>query len=284
MPSAYFSRLNNAFHSAVLRPIKGLQGLKDSLEHPLRRGRLLVGNSGVPFSLLFSTLGDVHLFFQSGTNLATTVPTVANQQRTLSIIGALSRTFSVPSVSGPSCEVFVYHIDHLFTDPTHNSFSNLLKRRPMATCGSLSARAEIGSQHVKKLALKNGQLSYFTTLPDISCSDRSLDNCRKARMSLRNQNPCSRGTVYGYFLFDATRRTLMSNQFNSLLARGFHCSCLASLSAGAAPYVSFDGSVREEQPENSVVLSNQCVIFSFFNYICMSCTYCTVHHHHHHHH
>lgn len=257
MPSAYFSRLNNTLQSAVLRPVRGLQGLKDSLEHPLRRGRLLVGSSGVPFSLLFSTLGDVHLFLQSGTNIAATVPTVANQQRTLSIIGALSRTFSVPSVSGPSCQVFVYHIDHPYAGSTQNSLNNLLQRRSMAACGSLSTRTELGTQHVEKLALKNGQLSNFVTLPDISHSNRSLDNCSKARMSLRNRNSCSRSSMYGYFLFDATRRTWMSNQFNALLARDFHGSCLALHSAGAAPDVSFDGSVREDQPENSVVVSDQ---------------------------
>lgn len=282
MPSAYFSRLNNTLQSAVLRPVRGLQGLKDSLEHPLRRGRLLVGNSGVPLSLLFSTLGDVHLFLQSGTNIAATVPTVANQHRTLSIIGALSRTFSVPSVSGPSCQVFVYHIDHLYAGSTQNSLNNLLQRRSMAAYGSLSTRTELGTQHVEKLALKNGQLSNFVTLPDISRSNRSLDNCSKARMSLTNRNSCSRSSMYGYFLFDATRRTWMSNQFNALLARDFHGSCLALHSAGAAPDVSFDGSVREDQPENSVVVSDQCVLLSFFNYIFLLSTCCTIYHHHDH--
>lgn len=258
MPSSYFSRLNIAFQSIVQKPIQGHQVLKDSLEYSTGQGRLLVGSSGLSFCSLFSTLGDVHLFSRSSTSLAQTDPLIVNQRRTVSIVGALSRTFSIPSLSGPSCQVFAYHTDKLFVDATRNYFRNPLQRRLMAAFGSSSTRADLGSsQHVKNLALCSGQLSNSVYRATFYCSSRNIDNCIKARMSMKNQEPYHNNLVCGYFLLNVTRRGLMSKSFFASCARDFHRSCSAPCSAGAAPDVSFDGTVREEQHENSMVSSDR---------------------------
>ncbi|XP_058081882.1 probable protein phosphatase 2C 55 isoform X2 [Magnolia sinica] len=255
MPSTFFSRLNAAFRSGAHKPILGLQ---NPVEFQLGRGRLFE-NSKVSDFALFSTVSDVGLFSEFTSNLARSDSTAVDKRGTLSIVGVLSRALAIPSVSAP-CQVCVYHIDRQFLDPHRNSFGSRFQRKFMAVCGSLLGRTELGTPQLENLSLESGQPSNLVTRSDVSCINKSRDYCRKASMSLGNRELWGNSLVYGYYLFDVTRRSWKTNPFVAPGARDVHSSCSAPFSAGAAPNMSFDGSIREDQNDNPVVSSDQKVL------------------------
>ncbi|OVA04543.1 Protein phosphatase 2C (PP2C)-like domain [Macleaya cordata] len=255
---SYFSRLNVALRSESGRQVAGGQGLRNTVEALLGRGKLLLGNSGLSLSLPFSTLGDVNLFLRAGTVFALrSDPLVVNQPRNISFVGALSRTFSTPSVSGPSFQVCEYHIDRLVSNSTQLSPGSLFQKTPMAACGS---KVVLRDHSLHNLTLKKGLLSDSKNQACFSYRRKSLDSCRTASMSLRNREPSNSNHIYGYFLFDVTRRSCNSNPFLGPENKGFHGSSSACYSAGAAPDVSIDGSAREEQLASSAATSDQKIL------------------------
>ncbi|KAF8409929.1 hypothetical protein HHK36_002448 [Tetracentron sinense] len=256
MPSGYFSRLNIASRFGLQRTITGQEGrLQNSVEVLLGQGKLLFGNSALSLSLPFSALADIRSFLQPGTVFAVRSDSqVVNKKRNLSVVGTLYRTFSIPSVSGPSCQVCEYHIDRMLSDSTQLSLGSPFHKTPMAACGS---RVAFGDRYLDGLTSRHGHLSNSTSHAGLFYRNNSFDNCRKASMSLRSREPSNSNLVYGYFICDITRSSCNSNPFLGPGSKDFHSSSSACYSAGAAPDVSFDGSAHEEHLAGSAVPSEQ---------------------------
>ncbi|KAF6149714.1 hypothetical protein GIB67_038115 [Kingdonia uniflora] len=235
---SYFSRLNLALRSGFRRPITGLQGsLQNSVESLLGQGKILLGNSGLSFSLPFSTLGDVPLLLRPVTVFAAKSDSqLANQKRNLSLVGTLSRTICTPSVSCSSFQACEYHIDRLLSDS--------IKVSPGTQMSTSGSKALLHGSYQDSVALKKCIPSSSTSADSISYSIGTVDK----GMTLRNQEPCT-GNLYS--LLDVAKRTCSSNSLTS--SRAFHSSSSSSYHMGAAN-LSFDGSAREEQ---SAVSSDQ---------------------------
>ncbi|KAK9270206.1 hypothetical protein L1049_025782 [Liquidambar formosana] len=259
MPSTYFSRLRSAVQHGIQRSIVGQEcGLQDSVELLTGKGKLLLENSRLFHSSPFTTATDLHVLVRPGTVVAARSDSqLVNQRRNLSVVGAISRTLSIPSVSGPSFQVCGYHVDRLLSDPTDSSIGsvgNKLENTPMAACGS---RAVFGDRFLDNLTSKHGGLSVSTNSGSALCSSRSFNCCRNASMSLRKREQHNNYLVYGYFIYDVTRRMFNSNPCVESELKGFHSSSCSSFSAGTAPDVSFDNSAREEVLTSSAVTSEQ---------------------------
>ncbi|XP_010449755.1 PREDICTED: probable protein phosphatase 2C 55 [Camelina sativa] len=158
-----------------------------------------------------------------------------NERRNLSVVGAVSRTFSVPSVSGPAFQVCGYHIDLLLSDP-----SSLAQGKSMASLGSKSLFAD---RHSDLLVSKRFGVGMV-------CGDGP--NRGRISMRLRGKDHSEKSTIYAYFAYRGAKRWIyMNHQRKGLGFRGLHSSLSNRLSAGNAPDVSLDNSVTEEEVRDS---------------------------------
>ncbi|KAK1555665.1 hypothetical protein Q3G72_029715 [Acer saccharum] len=206
-------------------------------------------------SLRFSTLAELQVLLQPGTVLAARSDLLlANRKRNLSVVGAISRSFSVPSVSGPSFQVCGYHIDRAFSETSQLTVGSNCQSRSMATCAS---RAVSGYFSVDSLTSRYGRRSLLTNNANISHGIRSIDSCLKVSMSLYNKEQPKNYMIHGYFLYNVAKRWCNFHPYVQSGLRGFHSSSPASFSAGTAPDVSFDTGSREEQLAGSAVSSEQ---------------------------
>uniref|UniRef100_A0A1J3HUA2 Protein phosphatase n=1 Tax=Noccaea caerulescens TaxID=107243 RepID=A0A1J3HUA2_NOCCA len=145
-----------------------------------------------------------------------------NERRNLSVVGAVSRTFSVPSVSGPAFQVCGYHIDLLLSDPVK------VPCKSMAAYGSISKSLFV-DRHFDPLV-----------------SNRMVFGDRgRISMRLGGRDQRENSTIYGYFAYRGAKKWISMNPQSSkgLGFRGFH----GSLSTRSSADVSFDNSVAEEQ-------------------------------------
>ncbi|MFQ6621804.1 hypothetical protein Gotur_002280, partial [Gossypium turneri] len=264
MPSTYFWRLRSAVQNGIQRTECGSL---DSIEVLIGTGKLGFGNYRFFHSLRFSRLADLRGLLQPGTVLAARSDShVANRRRNISVVGAVSRTISVPSVSGPAFQVCGYHIDSVLADSSQISSVSKLQSKPMAASGS---GVVIGGYLVDTSKLKHEHLSSSKSSTDIFYSNKSLNSCIKARMSLKNPEKPNNAPIYGYFMYSVGKRWC---NFDSLLgsgSRAFHSS-LHCLSAGTVPDVSFDNSGSEEQGNNSSMSSEEYVFCALFNFLLLN--------------
>ncbi|CAN6922870.1 unnamed protein product [Brassica oleracea var. botrytis] len=158
---------------------------------------------------------------------------LSNERRNLSVLGALSRTFSVPSVSGPAFQVCGYHIDLLLSDASLRSVGE-----SMASLG--------------------GSKSLFLDRrfdPSVSGVMVCGDGRSRGRISMRltgRDHGDNNSTVYGYFAYRAAKKWIAFNpKTGGLGFRGLHSSLLSRFSVGNAPDVSFDSSPAEELAKGS---------------------------------
>lgn len=212
--------------------------LQSSVDILLGRGqRLSFGSSGFFRSHSLSTLFDkIQLFHR------------ANHLTTLPISGTLSCKVPVPSVIGPSCQSSVYQAESLISESTQNM---------MSTGNSLCGETEIAARHLENLHLKSGQILNSVMKADVSFHSRSLDYCRRVSGNLKNREPWGNNMIYKCFWSNAAGKSLGSNPFLEPKTKEIWSSWSSPYSTGAAPDVSFDGSPREEQLENSSVSSHQ---------------------------
>ncbi|GKV29878.1 hypothetical protein SLEP1_g38756 [Rubroshorea leprosula] len=255
MPSSYFTRLRSAVQNGIHRTVNGQEfGLLDSLDGLIGQGKFGFGNYRLFHSLQFSALVDLQVLLQPGTVFAARSDSLlGNRRRNLSVVEALSRTFSVPSVSGPAFQVCGYHIDRALSDPIQIPISKFHSIH-MAASGS---RAPVGAYHLDTLTSRHGNRS-LSTSAGIFYSDRSLSSCRKVSMSLKqNTEKPNRSQIYGYLIFSAGKRCYNFDHYFLSGPRDFHSSSPSCLSAGTAPDVSFDNSSREDQLASSAVLSEE---------------------------
>ncbi|KAG7620729.1 PPM-type phosphatase domain [Arabidopsis suecica] len=153
-----------------------------------------------------------------------------NERRNLSVIGAVSRTFSVPSVSGPAFQVCGYHIDLLLSDPC----------KSMASLGSKSLFVDRHSASLVSKRFTGGMVS------------GDGPNRGRISMRLRGKDHNEKSTICAYFAYRGAKRWIYLNQQRRGMGfRGLHSSLSNRLSAGNAPDVSLDNSVTDEQVRDS---------------------------------
>ncbi|ERN17541.1 probable protein phosphatase 2C 55 isoform X1 [Amborella trichopoda] len=176
----------------------------------------------------------------------------SNQGNTLSIAGTLSRTFAVPSVSGPSCQICEYHVSCAFSDSKCISTSKPIVFMLMSCSGAFTIGARLVPRQLA-LGVKAVQGSNARTFYSVKCGEY----CRIVRGSMKNREPAGSNIACGPFLFDLSGLGSRSSSLLTPKANDFHGSSSMPYSAGAAPDMSFDGSSRDEQVENSQVASDQ---------------------------
>lgn len=228
--------------------------MKESGNVLIGQGKLLVGHSRLVHSLPSGTSTDLRVFLRPGTVASAQANLhIANRKNNLSVAGAFSRAISIPSVSGPSFQVCRYHIDRLQSEKTL-----------MAACGSRSAFADCSVSNLTCRPAQPGVAAYQSFS---SYNRRSSGNCGKASMSLRNKEQPNNFLLYGYFMYNATKRKGNANYFIRFGFEGLQISSAAYSSAGTARDVSFDSSRREGQESSSTDSSKLYVIFSLSNFM-----------------
>ncbi|EXC07293.1 putative protein phosphatase 2C 55 [Morus notabilis] len=254
MPSPYFSRLR----AVVQRSIVGDDGaVQDSVRVFIGKEKLLFGNSWMFHSRSFSSLSELQALLRPGTVVPASLDSqVVNQRKNLSVVGAISRTFSIPSVSGPSFQVCGYHIDIALSDLNQVSISSKFQNKPMAASGS---RVVFGEYYRSKLTSRREHRLPVSDSASIIYNSRirSFDSCQKATMSLKNREQPNNSAIYGYFINEAGKRLFSSFPFLGSGSRELHSSSSTCFSAGPAHDVSFDNSSREEQLSGSADSSDQ---------------------------
>lgn len=250
MPSN-FSKLNLALRSGFRRPISVLQGgFKNSVGALLGQGKKLFGDHGLCVSEQFSTLSEVQLLLRPTTELPARVD---SQKESLSFIGALTRTFSVPSVSGPPFHV----IDRLLLDSPHES---PFQKLTMASCDS----GVVSSNNfcVDNLSLKNVENSVCKS--GLAFGRKSIDCCKIASAALLSRGSSGNGLINNYLLCESGKISCGSSTFG--MAQSFHSLSSASCSTGAATDISVDGSTLEE-PLPSSSASPDLYVFSSLSFL-----------------
>lgn len=261
MPSNNCSRFRGAIWQGFWRSINGQEtGIQVRIDDLIGQGRLLVGRSRLLHFVPSETNSDLHVFVRSGT-LATAQADVhlVNRRKNLSVVGAISRAISIPSVSGPAFQVCGYHIDSLLLGPSKVSGISSQKSL-MAACGSRSALTECPIGNLSPRRVAHGAAAYHS-----SCVYRrsSIEHCRNATMSLRNKEQPNNFLLYGYFIYNVAKRKGSSNPFLGFGFEGSYLSSPAFSSVGTAPEVSFDNSMKEEQRSTSADSSELYVLFNF---------------------
>ncbi|PSR99712.1 Protein like [Actinidia chinensis var. chinensis] len=256
MPSNYVSGLSAAFKREIQRSISGQEvGLQDSVGIFSGKGKLSFGSTRLFHSIPFSSLSDLHTLIQPGTAVAAQSDLhFVNQRRSLSVVGTLSRTFFTPSVSGPSFQVCGYHVDRLISEPSHSPLGVDSQKTPMAVCGS---GAVFGDCSLNNLTSKLGRFTMAINNASILYSNRIFDSCIKASMGMGNKVQANNLFLYGYFVFNVTKRSGSSIPYLGYGLKAFHSSSLAYSSTGTAPDVSFDNTGRDEQLASGAVSSEQ---------------------------
>jgi len=253
MPSTYFSSLGAAFKREIQRSISGKEGgLQEPLGVFVGQGKLLFGSNRWFHSTAFATHADLHVLVHPGTLVAAQSNLhLVNRRKNLSVVEALSRTFSVPSISGPAFQVCGYHVDCLLSQPSHIPLDIQSQKTRMAVRGS---RAVFGDCSLNNLTSKLGQLTVSAKNAAIFYSNRSVHRCTKVRMGLEKTGQPNTFLVKEYVKYTATKR-----RGNSIPYLGFEVKCFhsSSPSAETASDVSFDNSGREEQLASATVSSEQ---------------------------
>ncbi|KAL0432434.1 UNVERIFIED_CONTAM: putative protein phosphatase 2C 55 [Sesamum latifolium] len=200
MPSNCFRRLRGGAWEGVWRLISGKEtGIQDQFYDLIGQGKLLFGHSRLLHSLPSGAFTDLHVFVRPGTVAAAQANLyLANRRKNISVVGALSRAISIPSVSGPSFQVCGYHIDRLLSEPSQVLEINSEKGL-MAVCGSRSALTD---RCINKLTSRPAQPGVAAYHSFSSYSRSSFENCRKATMSLQNKEQPNNFLIYGYFIYN----------------------------------------------------------------------------------
>lgn len=265
MPSTYFSRLRTAIQNGFRGSIVAQEGvLQGSIEIAIRQaqGKFQFCTCRLFHSVRIASLTDLQVLLRPGTVFAASSDSqLVDRRRNISVIGAISRTFSIHSVSSPSFQVCGYHIDRALCDTNPISVGGrFLNKRPMAAC---SSRAIFGERFLENLTSKGGHLPLSTNNASISYGSSSSQSCRKFSMSLKNQDQPTNSSIYGYFVCNVAKRWYNFSPYAETVSRDFHSSSRSCFSAGTAPDVTYDNSAHEEQAESSAVSSEQYVLKCF---------------------
>ncbi|XP_065881656.1 probable protein phosphatase 2C 55 [Euphorbia lathyris] len=256
MPSTYFSRVRTAVQNDIRQSVLGQEaGLQNSAEIIVKQLKSRIGSYRLFHSVQILSLADVQAFLRPGTAFAAqSDPLLVNRRRNISVVGALSRTFSVPSVSGPSFQVCGYHIDRALCGTSEITGSGKLQKKLMAASASSTV---IGECFLENLTSRGGHHPISANKVSLHYGSRSSQSCRNISMSFKNREQSTNSPIHGYFLYNVMKKWCDFNPYIETGSRYFHSSSPACLSAGTAPDVTFENSSPEEQLETSTVSSEQ---------------------------
>ncbi|RDX83666.1 putative protein phosphatase 2C 55, partial [Mucuna pruriens] len=247
MPSNYFSRLG----ASIQRSVVGKEGgIRDSAEVLIGQGKLWFGGSKLFHSVHSSYRVEL---VRPGVALASSSE-LAGKRRTLSVVDTLSRTFSVPSVSGPSFQVCGYHVGCAFAGG--DQFSSGTKFR-IKTMAAHLPRVVAGEFCLDNLTLKCNRGSLSTKNSSNICLSASLRNGGKVSMCLKNHQQPDNLAIYGYFIYNAAKTWNNSHPYMQSGSGDFHSMSTSCCSVAPAHDVPFDTSAREEQLSRSADSSEQ---------------------------
>ncbi|GAB2267348.1 hypothetical protein Dimus_002334 [Dionaea muscipula] len=254
MPPGYFSR----FRAAVQHGIKCSTVGKDQ---PRGSADVLMGQGKSVFdkkfhSLPYLTLADLNTLLRSGTVFATRLDSFLNRKRNLSVVGAISRTFSTPSVSGPAFQVCGYHITRVDSE-TPPLLQTSDKQRNMPASG---AKAVFGdciidnliSRHSGFIGVRRDASSFYHV--------KGFDRCRMPTMCLKDQHRPNRAPVYGYFMYSAIKSKYSPILFPLNGWKDGHSSSVTFFFIETASDVPFDRSSSVDQLANTAASSEQKVV------------------------
>lgn len=253
MPYKFFSRLRGSFRQGILRTNIALEGsLQESLGVLLDHGKLLFGKPRF-YSGPFVESVDLNILLQRFTPCAAQLNLLpASKKKNLSVIGAVSQTFSIPSVSGPSFQVCEYHADNLLSGPSHFPCGISNHKMPMALS---SSKALLGGGSVNNSTVTRGNL--IGSFDSSNISYKSFHSCGKISMNSRNKEQSESLSLYGYFIYHVTKTSGNCNQFLGFQWKSFHVSVPTFLTAGAASDVFSNNRVNDGQLTNSADSSDK---------------------------
>lgn len=250
MPSNYFSRLQTAIRKSVV--VGKESGIQDSAEVLIGQGKLWFGGSRFFHSVNRSICSNAC----SGIALASSSQ-LLDKKRTLSVVDTLSRTFSVPSVSGPSVQVCGYHIDRALSGP--DKFSAAAKFQIKTMAARLPGIA-VGECSLDNLTLKRGWGLPSTKNSGNVFLRTGVGNGGKVSMNLKNHHQPDNRAIFGYFVCNVAKSWRNSSCYKQLGSGDFHSSSTSCYSVGPVHDVPFDTSAQVERLTNSADSSEQYVI------------------------
>ncbi|XP_038716098.1 probable protein phosphatase 2C 55 isoform X1 [Tripterygium wilfordii] len=256
MPSDYFmNRLRSVVQNGVQRSVLRQEvGQQVSVEVLLGQGKSWFFNHRSFNSACFSKPKDLHVLLQPGTGFpARPDSLIVNRRRNISVVGAVSRPFSVPSVSGPTFQVCGYHIDHALREHSEFSGRDEIQNKRMSACGPRAVLV----QYLDASNLKHGDLPWSADNASLLHSNKSFSKCRKASMCLKNHNQLGNTPIFRYMMYNIAKRWCDFSPYTESGLRCLHGTSRSCFSAETAPDVSFDNSVREEQLASSTISSDQ---------------------------
>lgn len=290
MPSTQnLLRLKSAFQGNCRRTLK-------HREHQKSARGLLKGDNQSPnisFSYSFGTdnlsstagLRNLGRFNQSNRWFDQTI----DQKKTLSMSGTLSRTFSIPSVHGPSWQVCEYHT-HLFlvdksslssSNCSQNTISEVKFPRKVAVDNSIKAITYSGTGHLEgfctslksihgpKLSSQCLGLRKDANLNKISlvasyCSIQGNGHYKRDGDRPEKRNSVGFNLAYGLFGFQFFSNGSWLRWVWGPESKGFHnFTAFLNTAARASPDITFDGSAKYDNLDDSSNASDQYVVSSF---------------------
>ncbi|KAL8153969.1 hypothetical protein V2J09_011729 [Rumex salicifolius] len=254
MPLSNLSKLTRIGRDGIRNfTVRHGASVQDCTKELIRQGKLLLGNS----NLLQpdSTLPHLNGFLRHGSVYSGRLDSVNNQGKNLTVLGTVSRTFSIPSVSGPAYQICEYHINHLFSESKEPLFSAVKPEITMATFGTFSVFSD-RIVDIWSSKCYNRVSKIRKSVASVICIER-FDGCIAARMSLKNKENSNHPAFFGYFIYNALKSRNTSDLNSWSETKGFYHSASTSQSAGTASDLSFDNTTQVDQETKSNTSSDQ---------------------------
>lgn len=289
MPSAQnLLRLKSAFQGSCRRTLKHQEHQKSARSLPKVGNQL--PNISLSYSFgtdnLSSTTGFRNLgrFNQSNRWSDQTI----DQKKALSMSRALSQTFSIPSVHGPSWQVCEYHTHLFLVDKSSISSSNcspntiLEANLPgkVAVHNSIKAVTYSGTGHLEGFCLpvksihgpklsnqclglrKNVSLNKISLAASF-CSIQGNGHYKRDRDRPEKRNPIGLNLAYGLLGFHFFGNGSWLRWVCGPESKGFHnFTAFLNTAARASPDTTFDGSAKYDNLDDSSNASDQYVASS----------------------
>ncbi|CAN1323543.1 Probable protein phosphatase 2C 55 [Linum perenne] len=242
MPSGSFSKLRTAVQNGIQRSFVGHQhSVQESIDILIGQNKFQFCNYKLLHSVRVASLTDLQILWSPGVvSTAGTDSLLLNKERNISVVGALSRMFSVPSVSGPSFQAASYHIDRAVSDATAISVGKKLANNNMAASAQRMLLGE-------NLTSRGTRFPCSTSSKNITFQSRSSKQGGIFRMSSGRTDQHTNLPVYGYLAYNVAKKFISLNIEMSVPFRHFHSSSSSSSSARTAPDVNYSSSNREER-------------------------------------
>ncbi|XP_076895320.1 putative protein phosphatase 2C 55 [Bidens hawaiensis] len=249
MPYMYFSKLRGIFKQGIQRTSIGPEAIfQDSLEVLIGHGKLLFGKPKFYYS-------DLNILLQQYSPCAAQLNLQpASKKKNLSVMGAVSRTFSTPSVSGPSFQVCGYHVGNLLSGSGQIYSGNSNLKMPMALC---SSKALIRGSYLSNNIITSTRENLMGYI-DNFC--RSFHSFGKISMNSRNKEQSDSNSMYGYFIYHVAKTNNGFNPFLGFQWKSFLMSVQACLTAGTASDVFSDNRVHDDQITKSAGSSDSKIL------------------------